>query len=187
MGVFDIFAGRRSPEDAQRELIHERQERQGELQQTLAAQDQAFNKQGQLSKEYLNTMVEHGLDESTALMLRNMLSKDFVLANLTRAEVHEKNWLSRVEMLKVKGQHPMPDSVYQGEYRQFMFDDPKAGLESLDPEQETLLDQALMDIMARISRGESMAQQDAFSKVIAESRQVDDGAGRDDSGGLFFD
>lgn len=184
MGILDSITGRRSAAEEQQRMLQKQHDQA--LQRDLASQAAAFDKEGRLSREYLETMVEHGLDESTALLLRNMLSKDFVLANLTHAQVHEKIWLTRVEMLKVRGQHPLEESVYQGEYRQFAFDDERQGLEPLEPEQESLLAQALLDIEARLTRGEDMAQQDAFSTVISETRSLDDGGRGDSSEGWFF-
>lgn len=183
MSVTGLFSDNR--ERKERRLMEEQFDQS--LHQSLQQQGRAFNDEGTLRREYLNTLVEHGIDESTALLLRNMLSKDYVLANYTRAEVREVVWLTRVEMLKIKGQHPLPESVYQGEYRQFAFDDADQGLKHLDPQEETLLSQAIQDIFARVSRGEGGFQQDAFSKTISEVRRVEDEGGRGGGGGFFLE
>lgn len=184
MSVSGLFS--ESREKREQRLMEEQFDQS--LHQSLQGQQRAFNDEGTLRREYLNTLVEHGIDESTALLLRNMLSKDYVLANYTRAEVREVVWLTRVEMLKVTGQHPMPESVFQGEFRQFMFDDADQGLSSLGAQEESLLSQAVQDIFARVSRGEGMAQQDAFSKTISEVRRVEDeGPGGGGAGGFLLD
>lgn len=183
MSVSGLFSESRE----QRETRLREEDFDRSLHASLQGQQRAFNDEGTLRREYLNTMVEHGIDESTALLMRNMLSKDYVLANFTRAEVREVVWLTRVELLKIKGQHPLPESVYQGEYRQFAFDDPDQGLSHLDPQEETLLSQAVQDIFARVSRGEGGFQQDAFSTTISEVRRVEDGKGGGQGGGFLFD
>lgn len=182
MSVTGLFSDSRNKRE---ERLMEQQFDQS-LHQNLQSQ-RAYDDEGTLRREYLNTLVEHGIDESTALLLRNMLSKDYVLANYTRAEVREVVWLTRVELLKVKGQHPMAESVYEGEYRQFAFDNADQGLKKLDPQQETLLSQALQDIFARVSRGEGGFQQDAFSKTISEVRRVEDEGRGGGGGGFIFD
>lgn len=182
MSVTGLFSDSRE----QREQRLMEQQFDQSLHQNLQSQ-RAYDDEGTLRREYLNTLVEHGIDESTALLLRNMLSKDYVLANYTRAEVREVVWLTRVELLKVKGQHPMPESVYEGEYRQFAFDNADQGLKKLDPQQETLLSQALQDIFARVSRGEGGFQQDAFSKTISEVRRVEDEGRGGGGGGILFE
>lgn len=182
MSVSGLFS--ESREQKERRLMEEQFDQS--LHQSLQQQKRAYNDEGTLRREYLNTLVEHGIDRDTALLMRNMLSKDYVLANYTRAEVREVVWLTRVELLKIKGLHPMPESVYTGEYRQFAFDDPEQGLKPLSAHQETLLSQAVMDIFARVSRGEGGFQQDAFSKTISEVRRVEDEPGSS-SGGLLLE
>lgn len=166
----------------EREYLMDKQASQ-QLHRDLQRHDSAYNQQGKLRTEYLETLTEHGIDESTALLMRNMLSKDYVLANYTRAEVREAVWLARIELLKIKSLHPRKGALLQAEYRQFMFDDELEGLSYLDDKEETLLAQALLDIFARITRGDDGFQQDQFGKTISESIVHDD---KDKRGGGFF-
>lgn len=162
-----------------------RQQRNARIHQALASHDRAFGQDGRLRTEYLETLVDHGLDEETTHLLRNLISQDYVLANYKRAEVREAGWLARVEFKKVKCLHPGEGAILQGELRQFMFDDPTQGLTSLSPTEKTLLHQALLDIYARITRGDDMAQQDQFAKSINENIIHDESRHDDKSGGLF--
>lgn len=170
-----------SSEGPQEQDIEE--ERQHQLKQQLMAHESAFNPEGQLRAEYLQELVDHGVDPNTAKLMRNMLSKDYVLANYEDAEVHEAWWLSRVELRKIKTLHPASQDILTGDLREFMLDDATENLQPLSPQQESALNQFLLDVFGRITRGRAGWQQDQMSKTldVKELRDNDN----TDTGGFF--
>lgn len=133
--------------------------------------DDAYSDEGELREEYLQTLVEHGLDETTAALFQNLLTKDFVLSNITSAEKTEMTWLVRLMREKIISEHPPKDSPVQGEMRKFYYDDEDAlALRPLSGYQEQLIEQAIYDIIFRLRRSVEGWQQQELSSQYRVSR-----------------
>lgn len=134
-------------------------------------------------EEYLQNLVEHGMDPGTAKLLHNLLTPNFVLSKLSDAEKGELRWLARIVVKETEWMHPPPDSVVTGERRQFLLADPADSLRPLNERQRGLLEQALMTIFARIARSHRGWQQDKLNESISVARTETEDDGSD--GGLF--
>lgn len=132
---------------------------------------------------YINEMTDHSLQDPTVDMLANMLDQDFMLGNLNEAEVHEYRWLARVMRLEIESLHPHPDSVFQGKFRAVCFDDPKQNIDPLSDREKATIEQFLMGVIARATRGRDGWQQEMFNKTITASERREVGEG--DDGGLW--
>jgi len=82
-----------------RQTAEEAREQQQANQEHM--QNLQFADDGSLSQGYIDTVTESELEPGTVEILSNLLSKDFVLGNLSEAEVHEHRWLTREESNKV--------------------------------------------------------------------------------------
>jgi hypothetical protein len=132
---------------------------------------------------YIDKMTGHELEQGTIDLLSNLLDQDFMLGNLNDAEVHEYRWLVRVLRLEVESLHPNEDSIWKGRTRAVAFDDPHDALPSLSEQDLSIIEQFLMGVIARATRGKDGWQQEMFNKTIqaSETREV----GEDDDGGIW--
>jgi hypothetical protein len=132
---------------------------------------------------YIDKMTGHQLEQGTIDLLSNLLDQDFMLGNLSDAEVHEYRWLVRVLRLEIEALHPNEDSIWQGRLRAVAFDDPSDALPSLSEQDLSIIEQFLMAVIARATRGKDGWQQEMFNKTIqaSETREV----GEDDDGGFL--
>jgi hypothetical protein len=160
------------------------QQRSQENAQHQQAQQAAFTQSGKPSKEYLESLTDHDLDENTLDTLQNLLSKDFVLGNLEEAEKDELKWLFRSVKRRVVAMHPPEESYVQGDYRKFLHDDPSDGFQSLSDAEKEGIWHIIVGVHARVTRSVEGWQQEEFGKVyaVSERREGDDDGGL---GGLF--
>jgi hypothetical protein len=132
---------------------------------------------------YIDKMTGHQLEQGTIDLLSNLLDQDFMLGNLNDAEIHEYRWLVRVLRLEIEALHPNEDSIWKGRVRAVAFDDPQDALPSLSEQDLSIIEQFLMGVIARATRGKDGWQQEMFNKTIqaSETREVDG----DDDGGIW--
>lgn len=136
-----------------------------------------------MDRSYIHEMTDHNLQDPTVDMLGNMLDQDFLLGNLTDAEVHEYRWLARVMVLEIKSLHPAEESALTGRIRAVAFDDKDNAIDPLSERELAIVEQFIMGVIARATRGRGGWQQEMFNKTISasETRQVSD----DDDGGFL--
>lgn len=150
-------------------------------QNNLGVVDQSTSSE---DREYLREITEEQLDAATYELMTNLFSHDFVLSNLNDAEVTEQKWLARVVARKIKRMHPDAASFASGTSRRVVFDDDNDALQPLNPHQENLIDQAVLQFLTRPPRSRGGWQQDEVSKQYRVSRVEDDT--EDNSGGSLF-
>lgn len=155
------------------------------LQSSMQGQD-PFDEGGRLKQEYLDTLVDHGVDRRTADLLKNLLSRDFVLSKISSAEKEEMKWMVRSQFKKIKAFHPANDSPLEDDYRAVCYDDTNEQVSSLTQYQEILVEAAIWDIFFRIGRSVDGWQQEELSTQYNVSR-VDKEDSEEGSrlGGLF--
>jgi len=136
-----------------------------------------------MDRAYIDKMTDHQLSQGTIDILSNLLDQDYLLGNMTDAEIHEFRWLARVLRLKVEAVHPPQDSFFQGRGRMIAYGDRSQKLPALDDVDKTVIQQFIMGVIARATRGKEGWQQEMFNKTItaSETRQVDEG----DDGGFL--
>jgi len=160
------FIGGKSDDEVREE---QQQNREHDLNLSASQTEQGMD------KAYINEMTDHQLEEGTVNILSNLLDQDFMLGNLTEAEIHEYRWLARVMKLEVESLHPNEDSIWQGELREVAFDEPGDNLTALSPKDKAVIEQFLMAVISRATRGRDGWQQEMFNKTItaSERREVD--------------
>jgi len=157
MGVLD-----RGPTD---EELREQQRQEQRHQMNLQA---AEARSEGMDRTYINEMTDHELDQGTVDILSNLLDRDFMLGVLR---------------LEIEALHPHEDSVFQGPLRAVAFDDRSDALPSLSEQDLAIIEQFLMAVIARATRGKDGWQQEMFNKTItaSEQRSIDEG----DDGGFL--
>jgi len=173
--VSTIFG--KSEEEKRREEAEENEEHRMNLSAARADAEQPMD------KAYIDKMTDHQLSQGTVDILSNLLDQDFLLGNLTDAEVHEYRWLARVIRLEVEAIHPGQDAIFQGDLRMVAYDDRAQRLPPLDEVDKAVIEQFLMGVISRATRGKDGWQQEMFNKTItaSERREVDG----DDDGGFI--
>jgi len=139
-----------------------------------------FSDDGQMDVGYIDQVTNSQLQQGTVDILANLLSKDFVLGNLSEAEVHEHRWLTRELVLEVEALHPRPDSMWRGRFRQVAAGREREALEPLDDAQKTTMQQFVQGVIARVTRSRDGWQQEEVNKSyrVSERREPD----KDDGG-----
>jgi len=162
------------------EEVRDEQRRQQLHQMNL---DGARTQSESMDRTYIREMTDHELDQGTVDILSNLLDRDFMLGNLSDAEVHEYRWLARVLRLEIEALHPNENSIFEDSVRMIAFDDRKDKLPSLSEQDLTIIEQFLMAVIARATRGKDGWQQEMFNKTIqaSETREVN----ADDDGGFL--
>ena len=171
-----MFDREPDPED-----VRERQAKRQQHQQNLSAASRG----GQpMDEQYIDKMTDEDLSSETVSRLSNLLDRDFMLGNLQEAEVHEFRWLARVAVKEVAGYHPREDSIWQGTLRAAAKDDVAEAERPLDAADRAEIEQFVMGVIARATRGRDCWQQEMFNKTItaSETREI----GGDDDGGFMF-
>jgi hypothetical protein len=141
-----------------------------------------FADDGQMDSGYIDQVTNSQLQQGTVDILANLLSKDFVLGNLSEAEVHEHRWLTRELVLEVEALHPRPDSMWRGRFRQVAAGREREALEPLDDAQKAEMHQFIQGVINRVTRSRDGWQQEEVNKSyrVSERREPD----KDDGGFL---
>jgi hypothetical protein len=155
---------------------------------------QAFNAEPEDGKAFIDQLISsqdleggrpEALQDQTVSKIRNLLSRDWVVANLTDAQEHEIRHRLEVLKLKVLGMHPPPESYNAGELRAFLLDDEDERLRPLTDEERVLIDELFETVKARITRGRGGFERELMRTNIARSETAVDEDTEQSSGGIF--
>lgn len=131
--------------------------------------------------DYVRMMVDSELEDGTASMLSNLLSRDWVLSKMNDAEIHEARWLARTMIDELEAMHPAEDSIWTGEIRRYASDNPTQQLRPLNSAQKLEIFEFIQGYIARVSRSKEGFQQEIFRKQIRKSER-DDRSENEDGG-----
>lgn len=132
-------------------------------------------------REYLETLVDSGLDPGTAEVVVNMLQQDFVLGNITDPEFTEIKKLRQITVKEIYALHPHPDAAMQGERRRAVLGNEAKALRPLSPEDKVKIETFVRGALMRLSRSKDGFQQEELGKVVAASERRD--VDNDENGG----
>lgn len=169
---------------AEAEELREEQARQEEMQFHQQAQASAMQQAEEIYDNFVRELLDSPLSEGSKNLLRNLISKDFVLANLNKEEVHELKWRLRIKREKFYAMHPSRECLVTGEDREYINDDRNDSLLPLTQEQKIVADDFFDGIWVRITRAKGMKQQEIMKTSIHESHVQRDQQ-EQQSGGLL--
>lgn len=163
-----------------------------ELEQQRAEQDDRMNLSRAAQetpdymerREYLETLVDSGLDPGTADVVVNMLQQDFVLGNIDDADFYEIKKLREITVKKIHAMHPHPKSIMQGSLRGQVYGETATNLKPLSQEDKAKIDTFVRGALMRLSRSKDGFQQEELGKTIAASERRD--VDNEKSGWLSF-
>lgn len=156
--------GRQQREDPE-EAREERNENQLQLQGLQHARERAE----EIQSDLLEQITDSDLHPDSRQLLKNLVSKDFIFANLTDAEVES---FKRELDLKRKAfyvMHPSQESVVEGDFRAYVYDDPGNKLTSLSQQEKLIVDQFFEGVYMRVTRARGMRQQEILKTQINQS------------------
>lgn len=157
---------------ADRREMQERQEESQMAQQGLnhAQQMSAQERADEIHSDFLEELTESNLKEPSRDLLRNYLSKSFILANLRQSEVDEFKWQLRVRYEAFIRLHPRRESFQTGFIRGYVAND--AQVKDLQPltQQQKLTVKGFFDgIWMNVTRSKGFAQQEILQTSITQS------------------
>jgi len=176
---------RMKEKEEQREHERTMREKQAAMQEAFGGADGISKTaiEGMLSAEDISVGGPDDLQEKTVAKIQSLLSRDWVLANLTEAQEHDARHKLEVMKLKVLGMHPPPDSGIQGQYRAFLLDDEDENLNALTQQERILIDELFETLKTRFTRGRGGFERELIETNIARTETGEDEP-EDDSGGL---
>src|SRR6056297_2924302 len=167
---------RAAEKEMQRRQKQREKERADEKEQRRL--QQAFNQQGELDrgwmKEILNTDdLEKHLDQFELNKVRAMINRQWVLANLSEAQTHDRWYKLEVMKYKIYGSFPPDESAIQGEVRAFLYDDEYKCLTSLTAEQRNAIDQIILSLQNMVTRSTDGFERKQINTNIARTERED--------------
>jgi hypothetical protein len=140
---------------------------------------------GTVGRGYARDILDTDADgERMAAPMRNLLSKDYPLANIERQDREYFRLLAENIAIYVEEEFPPEDSLVQGQLGQMLLEDASFESSALTPREKTEYQTILMASSARTSRGLGGWQQEEFSKST-NVRRVEDNRGQDPGTGLI--
>jgi hypothetical protein len=137
-------------------------------------------------EEFVEKVVETGIDEDVATAVHNLLSDEGVLGNIRQADreyarLHAENVVKYVEAM-----HPPQGSQVQGMVRRAYLGDLSDGRDAIDDATLANFRSILLGAFFRYSRSIDGWQQDKFGEQI-QTKRIEDEREPDDGllGGIF--
>lgn len=168
----------------ERRQLQQEQAEQKQEQQTLQA---AFNANDELDRGWMKEILETDdledkLQPWTISKLQAMLNKQWVLANLTDAETHDRVHKLEVMKLKILGEHPPSESEITGAVRAYVMDDETENLMPLTPQERNTIDQIITTLQNMVTRSRDGFERKQINTNIArtesESSSDENSSGR---------
>lgn len=159
----------------------EQQQRQQEGQIAQQGHHFAMQRAKEIQNDLLDEISTSDLQEGSRKLLKNLVSKDFIFANLTEEEVIEFKYKLLLKRESFYSMHPSSESIIEGELRAYVNDNPADTLTSLTQQQKLIVDQFFEGVWMRVTRARGMKQQEILQTQITQS--VTDGLGGDSGGG----
>lgn len=123
-----------------------------------------------LSESDLADKLEENKYEKIRDVLGDLLSKDFPLGNLSKAEHIERKWDLRTLKDIVVTSFPSQDCLVVGEDRAAIYDDPSDDVTPLTREERLHIEAFFRNLEMRLTRAKGMKQQEMLRTSIAQTR-----------------
>jgi len=181
-GAKDALKRQERHREKQRDFQREQQREQQALRE-------AFNAQGELDKGWMREILdtedlqEH-LNQYEIDKVRALINKQWVLANLSEAQTHDRWHKLDVMKLKVYGAFPPGETPIQGPARAFMLDDETEVLMALSAEQRAVIDQIFTSLQNMTTRSTDGFERKQTNTSIARTETEQNSSDDDSDGSL---
>lgn len=173
--------------DAQMRAAQREREKQREHDREMEAlrNSESAPREEEIRQDLIEKLTETQLNKPSKKLLENLITPDWVLANLTEEYLWEVKWRLEVTKLNYKVLHPGTECVVTGEFRQYVYDDPRPEmkLEPLSQQEELAVDNYFDAVWLRVTRAKDFKQQEIMrTEIRSVETQNDADTG---SGGLM--
>lgn len=121
-------------------------------------------------KGIMEDLTDTDISEGSKEILRNLITKDLVLAYLNDAEVNEVKWHIRIIKELYFSIHPDQNCLVVGEDRAYINDDTTDRITPLTEQEQIVVESFFMSVITRVTRARGMKQQEMMNTQIAEHR-----------------
>jgi hypothetical protein len=187
-----VSRGQKQALERQQQERERQREFQADQQREQQALQQAFNQNGNLDRGWMREILETDdleqyLNSYEIDKVRALINKQWVLANLSEAQTHDRWHKLDVMKLKVYGSFPPGETPIQGPARAFLLDDETEVLSSLTAEQRAVIDQIFTSLQNMVTRSTEGFERKQTNTSIArtETEQNSEDDGGDGLRGLF--
>lgn len=173
--------------EGQLRAAHRERERGREHDEKMAAlkDGQPNHREEKIRRDLLEKLTETDLNKPSKQLLGNLITPDWVLANLSEDYLWELKWRLEVTKEKYKALHPAKECVVTGEFRQYVNDDDRMEikLEPLSQQEILAVDNFFHSVWLRVTRAKDFKQQEILRTEIRDVHT--DNASDSDSGGVI--
>lgn len=148
------------------DALDQRQQAQMEQAATQAAMQQSSPEE--IRKELIDKLAETQLKEPSRDLLKNLISPDWVLANLDSQDYHEFKHRLEATKLRFFDMHPAPECQVTGDDRAYI-NGRNDYLTPLSPQEKEAVNEFFDGIRLRLTRSKNMEQQRLLQTRIVES------------------
>lgn len=174
--------------DSQMRAAQREREKQREHNREMAALEDGHHdpREEHIRQDLLEQLTKTDLNKPSKKLLENLITPDWVLANLSEDYLWELKWRLEVTKEKYKALHPGKECVVTGEFRQYVYDDkrPEMKLKPLSQQQELAVDNFFDAVWLRLTRAKDFKQQEIMRTEIRSVQTQND---RGESGGGLLD
>lgn len=173
-----------NPEELQRE-----RERQREHDRENYVIQEAFNAKGNLDRGWMREILdvddlEEKLQPQMVAKVQSMLNKQWIVSNLTDAEVHDRWYWLDVQKLKLLGAAPPEGSRVVGELRANIYNDRTENIRPLTSAERNAIDQIIKGLQNMVTRSRGGFEREQINTNIARTETESKNSNQQSSGGL---
>lgn len=185
---------RRQREAAERQQEERERQREWQMEQQREQQalQQAFNQKGQLDEGWMEDILgtddlEDRLDEYQIQKIQGLINKQWILANLSEAQTHDRWHKLDVMKMKVLGEFPPGESHIQGPIRGALKNEEMEQLFALTAEERNIIDQIFTSLQNMVTRSTDGFERQQVNTSIARTESENKKQSDSSSGlrGLF--
>jgi len=131
--------------------------------------EQAMQRAEEIRSDLLDEISDSDLNPDSKGLLENLISKDFIFANLTEEEVTEFKFKLLLRRQAFYTMHPSQESIIEGKFREYIYDDSGNSLRTLTQQERLIVDQFFEGVFMRVTRARQMRQQEILRTQIQQS------------------
>lgn len=168
--------GKADPVEAKKEVV----EFQNQKNQETESLRKAFNDDGQLSRGWMREILdvedlEAQLQPQMIEKIQGLINKQWMLANLTEAETHDRIYKLDVMKIKLYGEAPPEDSVIVGPMRAVVYDDAGEDIMPLTSAERNTIDQIILTLQNMTTRSRAGFEREQINTRIGRTESDNDG------------
>jgi hypothetical protein len=158
-------------------------------QQETESLRRAFNDDGQLSRGWMREILdvedlEEQLQPQMIGKIQGLINKQWMLANLTDAETHDRIYKLDVMKIKLYGEAPPEESAIVGPIRAVVYDDEGEDIMPLTSAERNCIDQIILTLQNMVTRSRGGFEREQINTRIGRTESDTGGQSKQQSTGL---